>query len=270
MSTIVLAPFDPITEEEVRFVLSLVKKRHLKAAGLLPWGEGVLDRKSRSELVQAAVLPYRRLYTAESIERDDEVIAIEDTSSEEKARSGCFYLCCRAVRNMLNENGYYYEEIARQHCNPHRFTHSLGVAATARGLAEAHHLDGDRAYRAGLLHDVTKALSDEEGRAIIARYKPEWLDISPKVWHSYTAVVFCKQNLDLQDQEILHAIEHHTIGDGKTDLDRILYIADKIEPGRGYDTSKEMALSLKDLRAGADLIREESRKYIFEKEGVHV
>lgn len=271
MSAVFIAPFDPITEEEIRFALSYVKEHHLSSLHLLPWGEGILDRKTRSVLVEKAIAPYRKLEIADGISREDEVISFEEgVQGEKKAQQGEFFRCSKALRAILNAHGYYYVEIARAHCNPHRFTHSLGVADTAEKLAEAHHLDAGQAYRAGLLHDVTKALSDEEGRAVIARYKPEWLSISPRVWHSYTAVLFCRQNLDLKDEAILHAIEHHTIGDGKSDLDRILYIADKIEPGRGYDTSREMALSLKDLKEGSELVREESKKYIYEKEGVHV
>lgn len=270
MRTVLIAPFDPVTDREIAWARAYQKEHGLAWLYLMPWGEGVLDRKQRFSLLLTALQPYRHLAAADSIGRDDTVVQCEGTEDEEKVRQGEFRLCSKAVRNSMNDKGCYYDEVARFHCNPHRYTHSLGVADTAAKLARAHHMDELQAYKAGLLHDVTKAMSDEEGRKIIASGKPEWLSLSPKVWHSYTAVVFCEQSLDLHDKAILHAIEHHTIGDGTSDLDHILYIADKIEPGRGYDTSKEMALSLKDLKAGAALIREESKKYIYEKEGVHV
>ena len=76
--------------------------------------------------------------------------------------------------------------------------------------------------------------------------------------------------MHIYDHELLDALEHHTLGDGKTDLARILYIADKIEPTRGYDCTMQMDLALKDLKAAASLILEQSRVYIFEKEGIHV
>jgi nicotinate-nucleotide adenylyltransferase len=270
MRTVLIAPFDPVTSAALRWAKDYIRIHHLKKLYLLPWGEGVLSGQERKQLLEAAVKPYRKLAVAASIERDDEVIRWDDDGSEEQARSGRFVLCDRPVRAVMNEKGYYYQEIARVRCNPHRYAHSLGVAETAKKLAHAHHLDEDQAYKAGLLHDITKALSDEEGRKIIAAYQPSWLMLSPKVWHSYTAVVFCRQEMDMHDEAILHAIEHHTIGDGCTDLDRILYIADKIEPGRGYDASKELALSLQDLKAGSDLIKHEAKQYIYEKEGIHV
>jgi nicotinate-nucleotide adenylyltransferase len=68
---------------------------------------------------------------------------------------------------------------------------------------------------------------------------------------------------------VLNAIWHHTLGDGQSDLDRILYIADKIEPTRGYDTSAELALSLKNLKQGAQLVKARQQSYLMEKEGIH-
>lgn len=122
----------------------------------------------------------------------------------------------------------------------------------------------------GMLHDITKGFSDEENGKIIEIYKPEWLQISPKVWHSYTAVIFAKQNMSLSDQDIAYALEHHTIGDGKTDWAALLYIADKIEPLRGYDVSRQTASARKNLKKAAFEIREESKAYILKTEGIHV
>jgi nicotinate-nucleotide adenylyltransferase len=65
-------------------------------------------------------------------------------------------------------------------------------------------------------------------------------------------------------------MEHHTIGDGKTDYAALLYIADKIEPLRGYDVSKQTASAMKNLKKAAFEIREESKAYILKTEGIHV
>lgn len=266
-----IAPFDPVTQEEIDWAADYVRSHDLKEIRLVPWGEGVLSFSERKRLLAAACGPYRRLRAGGEITRLDQIVRNDEAAeSEKKVRHGNFFLVPRRERILLNQDGLYYRQICRHMCNAHRYKHSLGVAETAAYLASVHHLDEIEAYKAGLLHDVTKNLPDEENEKIIRAYKPEWLDMSPKVWHSYTAVVWCRKNLDLHDSRILHAIAHHTIGDGTGDLDCILYIADKIEPGRGYDTTRQMAAACENLQKAAEMIRGESRRYILEKEGVHV
>ena len=75
--------------------------------------------------------------------------------------------------------------------------------------------------------------------------------------------------MDYYDDAILNAIEHHTLGDSHSRLALIIYIADKIEPGRGYDTSRHMQLAYHDLHACSELIHQESIEYRKNKEGVH-
>lgn len=262
----VKAPFDPITQSELEEMLAYKKSHHLKDLYVFVEKDGILDLSQRQNLVKKAIHPYRHIH----IIYDPVSADLLHTADEEKVRSGEFRLAAKGIRKQLILSNAYLPQIAQARCNPHRAIHSKGVAETAAFLAKAHHMDEKTAYRAGYLHDVTKGLSDEEGRKVIAIWKPEWLEISPKVWHSYTAVIFLKQNMGLYDHKILSAIEHHTIGDGVSDLDRILYIADKTEPSRNYDSSKERALAAKDLKAGAQKIKEESKAYIYKKEGIHV
>ena len=226
----------------------------------------MLAKQDRIRLLEKAVSPYRHIHVLKGGYEGKEMTATD----EEEIRSGQFSLAAHGTGKLLYENGYYLGCITDAMCNPHRAAHSRGCAMVAARLAKAHGLDEKKAYAAGMLHDVTKAFSDEENRRIIELYKPQWLTISPKVWHSYTAVVWIRQNMHIYDHELLDALEHHTLGDGKTDLARILYIADKIEPTRGYDCTMQMDLALKDLKAAASLILEQSRVYIFEKEGIHV
>lgn len=271
MKTVLVAPFDPVTTKEIEYARSLLKKKDISAVYLLPWGKGVLSVTQRSRLLKLAVMPYAHLETITAIHRDDQIYFMDDAEDEEqRVRNGNFFLVPKSVRRILLEEGYYFEEVARAQCKPKRFAHSVSVAKTAVMLAHAHHLDEKKAWKAGILHDVTKAMKEEDARKIIHRDKPEWLSISPKVWHSYTACVWIRAHLGPLDDDVLKAIEHHTLGDGKSDYDRILYIADKIEPTRDYDVSLETELAMRDLKKAAELVLEESKAYILETEGKHV
>ena len=268
-TAVVMCPFDPVTSSEIEYAVKLRREGGYTDVYMIPSSEGILPYSERMLLLKKAVSPFRHLHAGKA---PDEAYTImpDFLNDEETARCGYFRLVPRNIRRMMIERGFYMECIVKAQCKHSRAVHSIGVAETAVKLAHAHHLDETKAYVMGMLHDITKKLPDDDGRVIIERWKPEWCGISPKVWHSYTAVIFIKQEMGIYDQEILHAIEHHTLGDGRSDYDHILYIADKIEPGRGYDTSVQMKISCENLAEGAAYILEESKRYIFEKEGIHV
>ena len=111
---------------------------------------------------------------------------------------------------------------------------------------------------------------DEKGKELLAIYYPEGLQYDPKVWHSFTAPFFIQKYLCLHDHQTLNAIWHHTLGDGKSDYDAILYIADKIEPLRGYDASKEWEVSRISLQKGARYVLQKAKAYILKTEGKNV
>ena len=131
-------------------------------------------------------------------------------------------------------------------------------------------MDEQLAYQMGLLHDVTKKMCDEEGYQLLSHFRPEVLKLNPAIWHSYTAVIWLKQNLCCYNKKILQAIQHHTLGDGKSAYDHILYIADKIEPGRQYDVTMHTKIAERNLKQGAEYVLADAKKYILEKEGKHV
>ncbi len=271
---VIRAPFDPVCEKEVKAALD-IQRSGFDLAVLIPDEEGVLPRRKRLELLRRALQPYRKAAAALQFDtehvRNTVVFSLECADEEEAlARTGRFDKAARGIRKILAEEGLYLEQIVDANCSPHRAAHSKSVAQVCRRLAHAHHLDEFQAWKAGMLHDLTKSWDDERGRKLLEVYDPGRLKLSPKVWHSYTAPVWLKQVMGIQDRQILQAIGHHTLGTGLGDLDMILYIADKTEPLRGYDSSYEIAVSEKNLKEGAALVLSESKKYLREKEGIDV
>lgn len=266
MKKVFTAPFDPVSESELKYLRTYRRQHRLKDLYLCVKEEGVLAKDVRTKLLKKAIAHDSHLHICFDAK---EAVTLE-AFDEERIRKGLYRLAACGIRRDLITEGYYLDETARAMCNPHRYAHTVSVAKTAVMLAHAHHMDEKKAWVMGMLHDITKGYSDEENEKIIRIYKPGWLGISPKVWHSYTAVIYAKQNMSLCDQDIAYALEHHTIGDGKTDWAALLYIADKIEPLRGYDVSRQTASALKNLKKAAFEIREESKAYILKTEGIHV
>lgn len=256
---IITGKFDPVTSSEVMKVKELRKKYQVKDIYVSLQEEGILPIEKRRELLRLAFAPYRHIHVISSSKAD---LELNDFSDEEaKARSGYFRLVPKSVRRKLIEDNCYLDEIVNALCKPSRAIHSKGVAETAKILAKAHNLDEKKAERMGYLHDVTKALSDEEGKRMLSFWHKEDVNLNPKIYHSRTAVFFLKQNMGLYDPSILTPIWHHTLGQGRSDYDRILYIADKIEPNRKYDTTYHLALAKKDLRKAMELVVYEGELY---------
>lgn len=117
-----------------------------------------------------------------------------------------------------------------------RFIHTLGVAFTATSLAERYGADMHKAEMAGLLHDCAKYIGPERMEALCRK---EGLPVSKveqgngALLHAKAGSVLARTKYGVEDEEILSAIRCHTTGRPQMSLlDKILFIADYIEPGR--------------------------------------
>ncbi|MCH3961822.1 MAG: bis(5'-nucleosyl)-tetraphosphatase (symmetrical) YqeK [Solobacterium sp.] len=262
------ASFDPITESEIAACLQMHRSHSQEIFLQLKVNDAVLDLKERTALVKLAIRPYRHLHLLSGYKgRCTDLSAYE--AEEKKVREGYFRAAAYGTRKRIFAKGSYFKETAHAMCSAHRYEHSIRVAETAALIAKHQNADVQKAYCAGLLHDIAKSMSHEEGAKILSFYRPEWLAYSDKIWHSFTAVILMKQNMAFTDEKILRAIEHHTLGDSHEKLAMILYLADKIEPGRGYDTSKHIALACHDLEACCRLVHQESEIYRRNREEIH-
>lgn len=117
-----------------------------------------------------------------------------------------------------------------------RFEHTLGVAYTAASLAMCYDEDINRALTAGLLHDCAKCISNEKKIAICEKHnipinEVEWEN--PFLLHAKVGSYMAMKQFNIHDQDIINAILNHTTGrPGMSPLEKIVYIADYIEPGR--------------------------------------
>lgn len=133
-----------------------------------------------------------------------------------------------------------------------RYRHSIGVCETAVELARLYGADEEKAYIAGLLHDCAKCFDNETQIAMCKEYGIELDKITlacPAVIHAPLGAAVARSEYGIEDEEILRAIRLHTTGGTKmTGLDKIIYIADMIEPTREYNGVDELReIAFKDL-----------------------
>ena len=145
-----------------------------------------------------------------------------------------------------------------------RFDHSLSVARLSKDLATRHHIDPDKAYIAGLLHDVTKKYPQEFHDEYLKYYDIDKLNDPKGVKHSYSCKYFLKEKLNFHDKDILNAIYNHTICKSKDKLSLILYIADKREPLRNINDGI-VEIAYNNLYKAYELLEVEVEKYLKEK-----
>jgi len=134
---------------------------------------------------------------------------------------------------------YDYKKIRKQlskDLDEARYEHTLGVAKTAQMLACIYEVDKDQAYLAGLLHDCAKNISHKQK---IKLCKDAGLSISdvekenPSLLHAKAGSVVAKSDYCVEDTDILNAISSHTTGrPNMSTLEKIVFVADYVEPGR--------------------------------------
>ena len=124
-----------------------------------------------------------------------------------------------------------------------RYVHTLGVAESAVELAERYGADIKKAELAAIFHDYAKFRPKEEMKQIIMEQNitKDLLDYHSELWHAPVGAYLVEQEAGITDQEILDAIAYHTSGRiGMTLLDKIVYLADYIEPGRSFPGVEEV------------------------------
>ena len=128
-----------------------------------------------------------------------------------------------------------------------RYEHTLGVEYTSACLAMRYGADMDQAILAGLLHDCAKQLSTEEKLHYCQYFHlsvSEYEEKNPELLHAKLGAAFAKERYGVDDEEVLSAITWHTTGKPAMSLlDKILYVADFMEPNR------DQAKNLPEVRA---------------------
>lgn len=132
----------------------------------------------------------------------------------------------------------------QQNLDARRIAHSLGTADEAVKLAQAHGGDANKAYIAGLLHDIAKGKCKHDLQEYAGLYgitADEIERMNPELLHGRLGAAMVKAELGILDEDILNAICWHTTGRaGMSLLEKIVYLADLIEPTRDFEGIEEI------------------------------
>lgn len=163
------------------------------------------------------------------------------------------------------------ESVVIRLLNPNRVQHVLGCRDTAVALAKRWGANETDAARAGILHDITKALDGPLQLTLCRAYGKMLDDFSkkyPKTLHALTGSLVA-QRIFGENEAVVSAIESHTTGKANMNLlETIIYVADYMEPNRdfpGVERLRELAFT--DIRAALKLGLEMTLEHLAEQGG---
>ncbi|ADL52443.1 bis(5'-nucleosyl)-tetraphosphatase (symmetrical) YqeK [Clostridium cellulovorans] len=132
----------------------------------------------------------------------------------------------------------------KNHVKESRYIHTMGVVETAEKLAKIYNVDIRKTRIAALIHDCAKNLSVETMFQILEENNcviDEVMKINTGLLHSEVSAIIAENTFKIEDREILDAAKYHTIGrENMSVLDKIIYLADYIEPGRSFKGVEEL------------------------------
>ena len=196
---------------------------------------------------------------------DNPVINISSTNLRRMLIFGCADpFLHEAVADYIRKNGLYetdqslrnlpmdrLEQVVVSLLNPNRVRHVLGCRDTAADLARHWGVDETDAARAGLLHDITKALDGPLQLTLCSCYGvglDEFSHNNPKTLHALTGSLVAERIFG-ENKAVVDAIASHTTGKGNMNtLEKIIYVADYMEPNRDFPGVDELrSLAYADL-----------------------
>lgn len=208
--------------------------------------------------------------------------AVSSTFIRKQASAGrsVRYLVPDAVNAYIETNELYkdlqamkfseIEQKLKDELKKSRFIHTQGVIATARKLAQIYHYNEEKASLAALLHDCAKYMPEEERIAYCEAHNVPVNDAERKnltLLHAKCGAIRAEKEFGIENKEILHAITVHTTGEANMNLlDKIIFVADYIEPNRDKAPHLQefRALAQSDLDKTVALILADTLEYLKE------
>ena len=154
-----------------------------------------------------------------------------------------------------------YKKYLREHLSKKRYTHSINVAGAAVELAKKYGADTDKAYTAGLLHDIAKEMPAEEQRRIVLASSLKVSDVEKEalpLFHAIAGAELVQTLFVIEEEELIWAIRWHTVAaGGMSRLAVVVYLADLISADRDYkDVGRMRKLADKSIeRAMCEALR---------------
>ncbi len=145
-----------------------------------------------------------------------------------------------------------YKPLIKEMLSKKRYIHCCNVAEMCERLARINGADEEKAYTAGLLHDIRKEADPEQMRqeVLMSGFEVDPVELETRpLWHAVASAYYCRAKLGITDGDMLNAIRFHTVGRSHmTTLEKIVYLGDLVSAERDFkDVEKYRRLTLENL-----------------------
>lgn len=172
------------------------------------------------------------------------------------------------MRSMKNYDMKAYQKKIKREMDEDRYEHTLGVMYTCAALAMRYEYDIQTAQLAGLLHDCAKCIPNGKKLKLCEKHNIQMTEIerrNPFLLHAKVGAFLAMREYGITDKEIISAILNHTTGKPNMSLlDKIVYVADYIEPRRNKapNLAEVRKLAFEDLNAALYRILSDTLSYL--------
>ncbi len=165
-----------------------------------------------------------------------------------------------------------YKALIRKTLSKKRYTHCCNVAEMCERLAQLNGSNPEKAYTAGLLHDIRKETDAEtlKQEVLMSGFEVDPVEVESRpLWHAIASAYYCRTQLGISDSDLLNAIRFHTVGRSHmTMLEKIVYLGDLVSAERDFkDVEKYRRLVLEDLDSAMFQVARWSIQSTIEKGG---
>lgn len=175
------------------------------------------------------------------------------------------------VRKYIIKNNIYVELQLKQYLTGKRLQHVKSVKNLALKIYETNKngLRKNKIITATLLHDIAREYTENRLKNIIKKHYPDRINELEYIFHQYAGEYLAKKKFYITDPDILEAIKYHTTGnDNMSKLAKLVYVSDKLDPLRPYDTTPLINECIKDLDNGFIEVLKDKIKYSIKKDEV--
>ena len=169
-----------------------------------------------------------------------------------------------AVLSYMMQEGLYLKQMVSNQMDEKRYKHTCSVTSLALEIAEVYQFDLKRVRLMSMMHDYCKVWPKEELESILTKYNPNALKRPYAFYHAYAAAYVLQYDYKVNDIEVIEAIKHHVDGQSQSELGMLLYIADKCERTRPYDSEPFIDLAKNNLKLAYQKVKEHNYNYIKE------
>lgn len=188
--------------------------------------------------------------------------------SSSEIKKGKYTNIDKNVKQYIIDNNIYLNNQIKDYMSNKRYKHVISVKKLALKIYKTNKesLNRNKIICATLLHDIAKEYPKDKVKMIMKKYYPTKVIENESLYHQYVGEYLARKKFKIEDKEVLEAIKYHTTANSNmSKLAKLVYVSDKLDPLRDYDSTALINACITNLDEGFKLVLKENIEYLQEK-----